>query len=57
MVDAVFADVAQRDQARIIAHNCKYFLKYGGQFIISIKVNHPRLKDIARAKTHPNLGN
>jgi len=39
MVDCVFADVAQRDQARIIAHNCKYFLKYGGQFIISIKAN------------------
>jgi len=39
MVDAVFADVAQRDQARIIALNCKYFLKYGGQFIISIKAN------------------
>jgi len=39
MVDCVFADVAQRDQARIIALNCKYFLKYGGQFIISIKAN------------------
>lgn len=38
MVDCVFADVAQRDQARIIALNCRYFLKYGGQFIISIKV-------------------
>jgi rRNA 2'-O-methyltransferase fibrillarin len=39
MVDCVFADVAQRDQARIIALNCRYFLKYGGQFIISIKAN------------------
>jgi rRNA 2'-O-methyltransferase fibrillarin len=39
MVDCVFADVAQRDQARIIALNCKYFLKYNGQFIISIKAN------------------
>jgi rRNA 2'-O-methyltransferase fibrillarin len=39
MVDCVFADVAQRDQARIIALNSKYFLKYGGQFIISIKAN------------------
>jgi rRNA 2'-O-methyltransferase fibrillarin len=39
MVDVVFADVAQPDQARIIAHNAKYFLKNGGQFIISIKAN------------------
>jgi len=39
MVDVVFADVAQPDQARIIALNSKYFLKNGGQFIISIKAN------------------
>jgi len=39
MVDVVFADVAQPDQARIIAINSKYFLKNGGHFIISIKAN------------------
>ena len=38
MVDVVFADVAQPDQARIIALNSKHFLKNGGHFIISIKV-------------------
>lgn len=38
MVDTIFADVAQPDQARILAHNAQYFLKAGGHFIISIKV-------------------
>ncbi len=39
MVDVVFADIAQPDQARIVAHNAKYFLKAGGNFVISIKAN------------------
>jgi rRNA 2'-O-methyltransferase fibrillarin len=39
MVDTIFADVAQPDQARILAHNAQYFLKAGGHFIISIKAN------------------
>jgi rRNA 2'-O-methyltransferase fibrillarin len=39
MVDVVFADVAQPDQARIIGMNCQYFLKNGGHFMISIKAN------------------
>lgn len=39
VVDVVFADVAQPDQARIISLNCKYFLKNGGHFMISIKAN------------------
>ncbi|XP_051912577.1 rRNA 2'-O-methyltransferase fibrillarin-like [Hippocampus zosterae] len=39
MVDTVFADVAQPDQARIIAENSKCFLKNGGHFMISIKAN------------------
>lgn len=39
MVDVVFADVAQPDQARIMGLNCKYFLKRGGHFMISIKAN------------------
>jgi rRNA 2'-O-methyltransferase fibrillarin len=38
MVDCVFADVAQPDQARIVALNSSYFLKNGGHFVISIKV-------------------
>jgi len=33
MVDTVFADVAQPDQARIIALNAHYFLKNGGHFV------------------------
>merc|ERR1711950_87065 len=39
MVDCVFADVAQPDQARIVALNAQYFLKNGGHFVISIKAN------------------
>ena len=35
----IFADVAQPDQARIVALNAQYFLKTGGNFIISIKAN------------------
>lgn len=39
MVDVVFADVAQPDQARIIAENSHHYLKNGGYFLISIKAN------------------
>lgn len=39
MVDVVFSDVAQPDQARILALNASYFLKAGGHFVISIKAN------------------
>ncbi|KAJ0251323.1 rRNA 2'-O-methyltransferase fibrillarin 1 [Hirschfeldia incana] len=39
MVDVVFADVAQPDQARIVALNSSFFLKTGGHFNISIKAN------------------
>ena len=38
MVDTIFADVAQPDQARIVAINASYYLKVGGHFVISIKV-------------------
>lgn len=39
MVDVVFADVAQPDQARIVALNAQHFLKNGGHFVISIKAS------------------
>lgn len=39
MVDVVFADVAQPDQARIIAENSHMYLKNGGRFLISLKAN------------------
>lgn len=39
MVDVIFADVAQPDQARIIALNAHHFLKTGGHILISIKAN------------------
>lgn len=39
MVDTVFADVAQPDQARIVALNAHHFLKIGGHVVISIKAN------------------
>jgi len=38
MVDTIFADVAQPDQARIVAINAHNFLKTGGHVVISIKV-------------------
>ncbi|KAI5810250.1 fibrillarin [Peziza echinospora] len=39
MVDCVFADVAQPDQARIVGLNCHLFLKDKGGVVISIKAN------------------
>mmetsp|Transcript_17504 Transcript_17504/g.44786 ORF Transcript_17504/g.44786 Transcript_17504/m.44786 type:complete len:241 (-) Transcript_17504:299-1021(-) len=39
MVDVVFADVAQPDQARIVALNSHLFLKNEGHCVISIKAN------------------
>lgn len=39
MVDCIFADVAQPDQARIVALNAHMFLKDGGGVVISIKAN------------------
>lgn len=38
MVDTIFADVAQPDQARIVAINAHHFLANGGFAVISIKV-------------------
>lgn len=38
MVDCIFADVAQPDQARIVAINAHHFLKNEGHVVISIKV-------------------
>ncbi|KAI6019761.1 Fibrillarin-domain-containing protein [Pisolithus orientalis] len=38
-VDVIFADVAQPDQARIVAHNAQYFLKDGGYVVLSIKAS------------------
>lgn len=38
-VDVIFADVAQPDQARIVALNAEYFLKNGGHCVISIKAS------------------
>lgn len=39
MVDVIFADVAQPDQARIIGLNAHHFLKNNGHILISIKAN------------------
>ena len=39
MVDVIFADVAQPDQARIVGLNASYFLKNEGHFVISIKAS------------------
>lgn len=39
MVDTIFADVAQPDQARIVALNAHMFLKNEGHSVISVKAN------------------
>ncbi|KAL0081026.1 rRNA 2'-O-methyltransferase fibrillarin [Phycomyces blakesleeanus] len=39
MVDVIFADVAQPDQARIITLNAHHFLKNDGHIVISIKAS------------------
>lgn len=39
MVDVVFADVAQPDQARIVGLNAHLFLKVGGGVLVSIKAS------------------
>ncbi len=39
MVDTIFADVAQPNQAQIVGANAEYFLKNGGNYVISIKAN------------------
>jgi rRNA 2'-O-methyltransferase fibrillarin len=39
MVDVVFADVAQPDQARIVGLNSHLFLRVGGGIVVSIKAN------------------
>lgn len=39
MVDVIFADVAQPDQARIVALNAHMFLKNEGGVVISIKAS------------------
>jgi rRNA 2'-O-methyltransferase fibrillarin len=39
MVDVIFEDVAQNDQARILGYNAQFFLKNGGAFVLSIKAN------------------
>ena len=39
MVDCVFADVAQPDQARIVSLNSHLFLKNEGHTVISVKAN------------------
>ena len=45
MVDAVFQDIAQRDQAEIFIKNCNIFLKSGGFGILAIKA---RSVDVAK---------
>lgn len=39
IVDCIFSDVAQPDQARIVGLNAKYFLKNKGGVLMSIKAN------------------
>ena len=39
LVDVIFADIAQPDQARIVILNAQSFLKDGGHVVISIKAS------------------
>ena len=44
MVDVIFSDVAQPDQARIVTHNAGFFLKNNGWVMISIKAGSYSLR-------------
>ncbi len=44
-VDAVYQDIAQKDQAEILLKNCKLFLKRGGFAILAVKA---RSIDVSR---------
>ena len=46
MVDTIFADVAQPDQARIVALNAHNFLKNSGFAVVSIKVAYQSLLEM-----------
>lgn len=39
MVDVIFSDIAQPDQARIVSINANHFLRSGGYFIVTIKAS------------------
>jgi rRNA 2'-O-methyltransferase fibrillarin len=40
MVDVIYCDLAQPDQAQIMRKNADFFLKNGGHFITSVKASH-----------------
>jgi len=42
MVDFVFQDIAQKDQAEIFLKNCELFLKDKGLAMIAVSASHPR---------------
>jgi len=44
-VDVVFADVAQPDQAKIIADNAKFYLRKSGHIMLSIKARSIDVKE------------
>lgn len=53
MVDVIFADVAQPDQARILGLNAAMFVKNRGHFVISIKascVDSTKLPEVVYAQ-------
>ena len=54
MVDVIFADVAQPDQARIVIENAKMYLKIGGGMLISIKASciDSTVKDVMKVFQH-----
>lgn len=56
MVDCVFADVAQPDQARIVAMNSHMFLKNDGHCVISVKVHALLSCSHARHMVAPDCG-
>ena len=51
MVDVIFADVAQPDQARIVGVNAQLFLKNEGHYVISIKVCGTASLDLRLVRT------
>jgi len=37
MVDIIYADIAQPDQAAIVSENARFFLRYGGYLLMAVK--------------------
>lgn len=57
MVDVIFCDITQPDQASILAKNAKLFLRINGHFVVSIKVKSIVSKSVMTYETEKVFAN